>query len=119
MNVMNDIDILKEGIQQLYREPIIGAGYGNTYGEENIKNLVKKYRGLKTDDAQTMMGLLVDFSKSSELAICYVSVGVLHALGMKEKVVDAYAWAETMEDSSLYTSHFDIGKSLADHFVGS
>ena len=115
---MHDANLLKEGVLRLYREPVIGAGYGNTYGEENIKNLVKKYRSLNPADMQVMMDLLVDYSKSSDLASSYVSVGVLHALGMSSKVDEAYEWAKTMEDSNTFKSHFDIGKSLADHFIG-
>jgi len=34
--------LLEEEILRLYREPIIGASYINTFGEENIKNLVKE-----------------------------------------------------------------------------
>lgn len=88
------------------------------YGEENIKNLVKKYRSLNPVDMQTMLELLVDYSKSNDLASSYVSVGVLHALGMNNRVDEAYEWAQTVDDSNMYISHFDIGKSLADHFIG-
>jgi len=42
---------------------------------------------------------------------------VLHALGMEEEVAAAYAWAGTQDNSGQLTSHFDIGKSLADHFI--
>ncbi|SVC61551.1 uncharacterized protein METZ01_LOCUS314405, partial [marine metagenome] len=31
---------LEEEILDLYRSPIIGASYNNTFGEENIKSLV-------------------------------------------------------------------------------
>ena len=31
---------LEEDILHLYQEPAIGASYTNTYGEENIRNLV-------------------------------------------------------------------------------
>ena len=109
-------DSLKESILQLYREPAIGLV--NTYGEVNIKNLVKKYRGLDAVSMQQMMELLVDFSKSEDLASSYISVGVLHALGMKGKVAEAYEWAKNKVDSEVFTCHFDIGVSLADHFIG-
>lgn len=109
---------LEEEILRLYREPIIGANYGNTYGEENIQNLAKKYRSLGEAGRRAMTGLLVDYSKSSDLASSYVSVGVLHALGMRAEVEEAYEWAKSLEDPNMFTRHFDIGKSLADYFVG-
>ena len=115
---MHNANILKEDVLRLYREPVIGGGYGNMYGEENIKNLVKKYRSLNPTDMPLMMELLVDFSKSNDLSASYVSVGVLHALGMKNKVDEAYEWAKTATDSKLIASHFDIGKALASHFIG-
>ena len=40
------VPTLKEDVLHLYREPSIGATYTNTYGEENIRNLVGKYRSL-------------------------------------------------------------------------
>jgi len=51
------------------------------------------------------------------LATCFISVGVLHALGKSEEVQEAYRWAKTQEDSSRIISHFDIGKSVADYFI--
>ena len=45
---------LKEEISSLYNEPIIGASYSNTYGEENIKNLVEKYKILEGSEVKTM-----------------------------------------------------------------
>jgi len=106
-----------EEILHLYQEPGIGASYSNTYGEENIQNLVGKYRSLKDEDMQEMLEMLIRFSQSSDLATCFVSVGVLHALGKNEAVQEAYQWAETQEDSAQIISHFDIGKSVADYFT--
>ena len=106
---------LEEEILHLYQEPAIGASYTNTYGEENIQSLVKKYRSLK--DQGEMLEMLVRFSQSSDLATCFVSVGVLHALGKNEDVQKAYRWAETQEDPAQIISHFDIGKSVADYFT--
>ena len=114
---MHNASLLKEEILRLYREPVIGSGYGNMYGEENIKNLVKKYRSLNPTDMLLMMELLVAYSKSSELSASYVSVGVLHGLGMKNKVADAYEWAKTTADFKLFASHFDISKLLANHII--
>ena len=106
---------LEEEILHLYQEPAIGASYTNTYGEENIRNLVNKYRGL--DKQKEMLEMLIRFSQSSDLATCFVSVGVLHALGKNEDVKEAYRWAKTQEDSAQIMSHFDIGKSVADYFT--
>lgn len=106
---------LEEEILHLYQEPAIGASYTNTYGEENIQSLVKKYRSLK--DQRGMLEMLIRFSQSSDLATCFVSVGVLHALGKNEDVQKAYRWAETQEDPAQIISHFDIGKSVADYFT--
>ena len=72
---------LEEEILHLYEVPGIGASYTNTYGEENIQGLVKKYRGLKDESLQEMLEIVIRFSQSSDLATCFVSVGVLHALG--------------------------------------
>ena len=113
------MEILEEEILRLYREPIIGANYTNTYGEENLVNLVEKYRSLNTEQMDFMENLVVTFSQSQDLASSYVSVGVLHALGMDGQVEAAYQWAQSQEDSQSITSHFDIGKSLADHFISS
>jgi hypothetical protein len=106
---------LEEEILHLYQEPAIGASYTNTYGEENIRNLVNKYRGL--DKQKEMLEMLIRFSQSTDLATCFISVGVLHALGKSEDVKEAYRWAETQEDSSRIINHFDIGKSVADYFA--
>jgi hypothetical protein len=38
-------------------------------------------------------------------------------LGFSEQVEEAYAWAQSQDNSGQITSHFDIGKSLADHFI--
>lgn len=112
----NHVDLLKESILLLYREPAIGAE--NSFGEVNIKNLVKKYQGLDADGMRLMMALLVDFSKTEDLAASYISVGVLHALGMKGPVAEAYEWAKNQGDAEMFARHFDIGISLADHFIG-
>ncbi len=110
---------LEEEILRLYREPIIGASYANTYGEENIQNLVEKYRSLDPTQMETMRGILTEYSQSMDLGTSYVSVGTLHALGMKDEVEAAYAWAGKLEESSkTFTHHFDVGKSLADYFFG-
>jgi hypothetical protein len=108
---------LEEKILHLYQEPGIGASYTNTYGEENIQSLVKKYRTLKGESMQEMLEMLIRFSQSSDLATCFVSVGVLHALGKNEDVQEAYRWAKTQEDPAQIISHLDIGKSVADYFT--
>ena len=108
---------LEEEILHLYQEPGIGASYTNTYGEENIQSLVKKYRNLKDEGMQEMLEMLIRFSQSSDLATCFVSVGVLHALGKNEDVQEAYRWAKTQEDPDQIISHLDIGKSVADYFT--
>lgn len=108
---------MEDEVRRLYLEPLIGASYSNTYGEENILNLVAKYRGLGPHDMQKMLRWVVDFSTSTDLPSSFVSVGVLHALGKENEVQAAYRWAETREDAAIIISHFDIGKSVADHFV--
>ena len=108
--------ILEEEILRLYREPIIGASYNNTFGEENIKNLANMYGELKEEKMIIMRTFLVSFSKSSDLATSFVSVGVLHALGMKKELDDAYQWAQGLDDKERFLHHFDIGKSLAEYF---
>ena len=108
---------LEEDILHLYQEPAIGASYTNTYGEENIRNLVGKYRSLNETSMQKMLEMLIRFSQSSDLATCFISVGVLHALGKNEDVQEAYRWAETQEDPARILNHFDIGKSVADYFT--
>ncbi len=111
------IKILKEEILDLYREPVVGSSYNNTYGEENIINLVNKYRSLDSARMQEMLGMLADFSKTPDLHSSFVSVGVLYALGQSRYVQEAYEWAQTREDGESYLHHFEIGKSLADHFL--
>ena len=106
---------IEEEVLHLYQEPGIGASYTNTYGEENIQNLVQKYRSLK--EPMQMLEILIRFSQSTDLATCFISVGVLHALGKNEPVQEAYRWAKTQEDSARIISHFDIGKSVADYFT--
>ena len=107
---------MKEEILHLYQEPAIGASYTNTYGEENIRNLLSKYRSLDNAGMQQMMKMVADFSQSTDLATSFVSVGVLHALGENEVVAEAYQWANTQEDAQRIISHFDIGKSVEDYF---
>ena len=109
--------ILEEEILRLYREPIIGASYSNTFGEENIKNLVNMYRELEEEKMRIMRTFLASFSKSSDLATSFVSVGVLHALGMSREVEEAYSWAQGLDDKEQFIHHFDIGKSLAEYFT--
>ncbi|MCH8156755.1 MAG: hypothetical protein IID18_03215 [Nitrospinae bacterium] len=109
--------ILEEDVLHLYSEPNIGATYSNTYGEENIRNLVEKYRGLRDEDMRQMRDLVVAYSKSPDLATSFVSVGVLHALGMDREVEEAYRWAEGLEEAERFTRHFDIGKSVAEYFA--
>lgn len=108
---------LEAEILDLYREPVIGSGYANTYGEQNLVALVDKYRSLSTNDMGFMAEMVTAFSTSTDLSASYISVGVLHALGMKGEVDAAYAWAQTQEDAKSIAHHFDIGKSLADHFI--
>ena len=108
---------LEEEILELYRAPIIGASYNNTYGEENIKSLVEKFRVLDEQKSQIMQGLVVLYSKSPDLATSYVSVAVLHALGMSKNVQEAYLWAKGLDESETFIHHFDIGKSLAEYFT--
>jgi len=110
---------MKEEIFHLYQEPAIGASYTNTYGEENIRNLLQKYRSLDSEGMRQMMKVVIDFSQSTDLATAFVSVGVLHALGENEVVAEAYRWADSQEDSRRIISHFDIGKSVADYFYNS
>ena len=108
---------LEEDVLDLYRSPIIGASYNNTYGEENIKSLVEKFRSLDKEKMRIMQNLVVSFSKSPDLATSYVSVAVLHALGMSKDVEDAYLWAKGLDESETFIHHFDIGKSLAEYFA--
>ncbi len=114
-----DRQSFEEEVLKLYYEPIIGANYTNTYGEENLVNLVKKYRSLPPEKMDVMREMVINFSQSQDLGSSFVSVGVLHALGMSDEVTAAYDWAQTQEDCQMITSHFDIGKSLADHFIAS
>ncbi|MFT4579453.1 MAG: hypothetical protein ACI8PD_001848 [Nitrospinales bacterium] len=107
---------MEEEILHLYQEPAIGASYTNTYGEENIRKLLNKYRSLDNEGMQQMMKIVVNFSQSTDLATSFVSVGVLHALGESEGVAEAYSWANTQEDAERIINHFEIGKSVADYF---
>ena len=108
---------LEEEVLELYNSPIIGATYNNTFGEKNIKNLVEKCRDLDEQKMRIMRGLVVSYSKSPDLATSFVSVGVLHALGMSREVEDAYQWAQGLDDKEKFFHHFDIGKSLAEYFT--
>ncbi len=110
---------LEEEVLRLYREPIVGANYANTYGEENLVNLVRKYNSLSAEDREFMKGLVAGYAQSEDLACSYVSVAVLHALDMHEQVQQAYQWAASQDNPQHITSHFDIGKSLAEHFLKS
>ena len=106
----------QEEILDLYRLPNIGATYTNAFGEENIKNLVEKYRSLDEEKMRVMRDLITSYSKSPDLATSFVSVGVLHALGMSQEVEEAYRWAQGLDEKERFIHHFDIGKSLAEYF---
>ena len=106
---------LEEEIISLYNEPIIGASYLNTYGEENIKSLIEKYKKLVGPEKHTMLKSVKGFLKSNDLNYCFVSVAVLHGLGMNKDVEAAYRWAQFQDNPQLFTSHFDIGKSIVEH----
>ena len=106
---------LEEEIATLYSEPGIGASNINTYGEENIRRLILKYKTLTGPDNAGMLSLLRAYSQSGDLNSCYISVAVLHALGQRSDVSAAYNWAKTQADPSMYTQHFDIGIALADY----
>ncbi|MBT6600359.1 MAG: hypothetical protein HOB32_01670 [Nitrospina sp.] len=108
---------LEEDILDLYRSPIIGASYNNTFGEENIKSLVEKFRSLDKEKMQIMQDLVVSYSKSPDLATSFVSVAVLHALEMPKEVEEAYLWAKGLDENEKFIYHFDIGKSLAEYFT--
>ena len=108
---------LEEEVLELYRSPVIGTTYNNTFGEENIQSLVEKCRNLDEKKMRIMQGLVVSYSKSPDLATSFVSVGVLHALGMSREVEDAYQWAQSLDDKEKFIHHFDIGKSLAEYFT--
>ena len=108
---------LEEEVLEHYRSPIIGASYNNTFGEGNIQSLVEKCRNLDKKQMRIMQGLVVSYSKSPDLATSFVSVGVLHALGMSREVEDAYQWAQSLDDKEKFIHHFDIGKSLAEYFT--
>ncbi len=110
---------LDEEIYRLYQEPAIGSGYTNMYGEENLQKLVEKYRGLNVTDQARMRELVVGFSESQDLASSFVSVAVLHALGMDDAVKKAYRLVADRDDRESFQRHFDIGVSLADHFIQS
>ena len=107
---------MEEEILHLYQDPAIGGSYMNTYGEENIRNLLNKYHSLDNEGRQQMMQMVVNFSQSTDLATSFVSVGVLYALGQNEGVAEAYSWANTQEDAERIINHFEIGKSVADYF---
>lgn len=110
--------LLDEEVFRLYQSPVIGSGYTNLYGEENIANLVEKYRELNDANKARMLALVVGFSESQDLSTGLISVAVLHALGMEKAVLNAYRLAEAKNDAETIKHHFDIGVSLADHFIG-
>lgn len=112
-------DALDEEILHLYQVPAIGSGYTNMYGEENIVKLVEKYLGLNDSRKARMRELVVGFSESTDLSSSLVSVAVLHALGMEQAVQNAYRVAEDRDDGQSSKHHFDIGISIADHFIRS
>jgi hypothetical protein len=112
-------DSLDAEILHLYNEPAIGSGYANMYGEENIVNLVEKYRGLNDTGKARMQEMVVGFSESMDLSASLVSVAVLHALGMEQAVHKAYRLADARDDAQSIKHHYDIGLSLADHFIKS
>jgi len=116
--MIENSDSLEEEILKLYREPVIGSGYANMYGEVNIVNLVNMYRTMSDEAMARMRNMVVDFSRSPDLASSFVSVAVLHALGMKQEVENAYRLAENHDEAQSFKYHFDIGISLADHFIG-
>ena len=115
--MVDSLFTLQEDVLDLYRTPIIGATYTNTFGEENIRNLVEKYRSLDEEKMLIMRGLIIDYSKSPDLATSFVSVGVLHALGMYKEVKEAYVWANGLDEKGKFIHHFNIGKSLAEYFT--
>ena len=112
-------DSLDEEILHLYHLPAIGSGYSNMYGEENIVNMVEKYRGLNDSGKARMQEMVVGFSESMDLSSSLVSVAVLHALGMEQAVHNAYRLADDRDDAQSIKHHFDIGISIADHFIRS
>jgi len=63
--------------------------------------------------------MVVGFSESMDLSSSLVSVAVLHALGMEQAVHNAYRLAEDRDDAQSIKHHFDIGISIADHFIRS
>ena len=106
----------EEEALRFYREPAVGSSNSNSYGEENIQNLVSFYQSLDESGRSQMKEMVTDFSKSGDLATSYISVAVLHALGMKNSVNEAYKWAKTQDEAISYSRHFDIGISLADYY---
>jgi hypothetical protein len=114
--MQNRANILEEELLRIYQEPAIGVNYLNSYGEMNIKALVEKYRGLQPDEKDQMLEMVVSFSQSPDLSSSYISVGVLHALGKKSEVEQAYNAARGKENSESIIGHFDIGVSMAEYF---
>ncbi len=107
---------LEDEVSELYEEPGIGASNINTYGEENIRGLLEKYKGLDSNDSLIMLKMVKEFSLSPDLASSFVSVAVLHALGKSEDVQAAEDLARKRTDSDLFLNHFEIGKSIADYY---
>ncbi len=108
---------LEDEVSELYEEPGIGASNINTYGEENIRSLLEKYKGLDQSDSEVMLKMIQEFSLSEDLASSFVSVAVLHALGKSEDVQKAENMAKKRNDPDLFLNHFEIGKSIADYFA--
>jgi hypothetical protein len=114
--MQNMANILEEELLRIYQEPAIGVNYLNSYGEMNIKALVEKYRSLQPDEQDQILEMVVSFSQSPDLSASYISVGVLHALGKKSEVEQAYKAARAKGNSEIIIGHFDIGVSMADYF---
>ena len=62
---------MEEEILRLYQEPGIGASYTNTYGEENIRNLLNMYHSLDDAGMQQMIQMVLNFSQSTDLATSF------------------------------------------------
>ena len=65
---------MEEEILHLYQEPGIGASYTNTYGEENIRNLLKKYHSLDAIGMEKMIHPIME------------SKIILHAINLKKQL---------------------------------
>ena len=67
--------------------------------------MVEKCRNLDEKKMLIMQGLVVSYSTSPDLATSFVSVSVLHALGMSREVEDAYQWAQSLDDREKFIHH--------------